>query len=110
MATAPKKTRTALTLDQRKAKLEKDRLKFAQEEAKIAIEETQSFLAAFKPSSVAKLFSEVRAVRKDVKDIDILRTLAKIGNVKVVITAKVAVPRTKKADKIAAAKSPNKAK
>jgi len=102
--TTTKKPRKVLTLEERKVKLAKDKAKVFTEEAKIAVEETQSFLAAFKPSSVAKLFEEVRAQRKDVKDIDILRTLAKIAKVKAVITVMTLIPRAKGGDKATTAK------
>lgn len=100
MAATEKKTRTALTLEQRKAKLAKDKAKFEKEHAQIAILELKDYISALKIANVGSLFSVVKANKPNVDAVDVLRTLADIAKLKVVITEK---PRTARKPKVSAA-------
>lgn len=96
MATPPKKTRKVKSLAERKATLEEAKKRLAADEAKIAVAELKEFLAAFKPTTIASLFDELKAQKASVKRIDVLRTIAEIGKVKVTITEKPIAARANK--------------
>lgn len=91
------KTRKKLSLAEQKAKLAAEKLKIAALEAKIAVDDLKDYINNLKIASVTDLFSQVKAGKAGVKDIDILRTIADIAKLKVIITDKPKVSRTKKA-------------
>ena len=93
--TKEKKTRRKLSLAEQKAKLEAEKLKLAALEAKIAVDDLKDYISNLKITSVTDLFSQVKAGKAGVKDIDILRTIAEIAEIKVVITDKPKIPRAK---------------
>ena len=93
------KKRKTLTIEEQKSKLELERLKLEAKGAKIAVAELKDYIKNLKVGSVSNLFTIVRTNKPDVSDIDILRTLAEIANLKVTITEKPVVKRGKRESK-----------
>ena len=93
--TKEKKTRRKLSLAEQKDKLAKAEKLLAEQKAKLAVDELKDYVSSLKITSVTNLFSQVKAGKAGVKDIDILRTIAEIVELKVVITDKPKIPRAK---------------
>ncbi len=94
MTTAkPKKPRKTLTIEERKAKLAKQKAATAAAEAKLAIVELKDYISNLKVANVGSVFSVVKANKPGVSALNVLQTLAEIGGLKVVITEKQKVPR-----------------
>ena len=98
---AVKNPRKKLSIAEQQAKLAIAKAKIAAQESKLAVSEMKEFITNLKVPTVGDLFSVALGSRKDVKKIDVLRTLAEIGGLKVTITEKVKTPRK---PKVAAAK------
>jgi ATP sulfurylase len=94
MTTAkPKKSRKTLSIEEKKAKLAKQKELHAAKEAKLAILELKDYISNLKIASVGSVFSIVKANKPGVSSLNVLQTLAEIGGLKVVITEKQKVPR-----------------
>lgn len=93
---AAKNPRKKLSITEQRAKLEAARAKIAAQESKLAVSEMKEFITNLKVPTVGNLFTVALASKKDVKKIDVLRTLAEIGGLKVTITEKVKTPRKPK--------------
>jgi hypothetical protein len=89
------KPRKKLSLAEQKDKLAKAEKLLAEQKAKLAVDELKDYVSNLKITSVTDLFSQVKAGKAGVKDIDILRTIAEIAEIKVVITDKPKIPRAK---------------
>lgn len=89
----PKKPRKTLTIEERKAKLAKQKAATAAAEAKLAIVELKDYISNLKVANVGSVFSVVKANKPGVSALNVLQTLAEIGGLKVVITEKQKVPR-----------------
>jgi hypothetical protein len=96
--TKAKRTRRVLSIAEQKAKLALDEQKLAEQKAKLAVDELKDYVSSLKITSIANLFSQVKAGKAGVKDIDILRTIGEVVGLKVVITDKPKIPRTKKGE------------
>ena len=94
---AAKNPRKKLSITEQRAKLEAARAKIAAQESKLAVSEMKEFITNLKVPTVGNLFTVALAAKKDLKKIDVLRTLAEIGGLKVTITEKVKTPRKVKA-------------
>lgn len=97
----PKKTRKTLTIEERKAKLAKQKAATAAAEAKLAIAELKDYISNLKIANVGSVFSVVKANKPDVSSLNVLQTLAEIGGLKVTITEKPKATRKPKATKVA---------
>ena len=93
---AAKNPRKKLSITEQRAKLEAARAKIAAQESKLAVSEMKEFITNLKVPTVGNLFTVALAAKKDLKKIDVLRTLAEIGGLKVTITEKVKAPRKPK--------------
>ena len=93
---AAKNPRKKLSITEQRAKLEAARAKIAAQESKLAVSEMKEFITNLKVPTVGNLFTVALAAKKDLKKIDVLRTLAEIGGLKVTITEKVKTPRKAK--------------
>ena len=93
---AAKNPRKKLSITEQRAKLEAARAKIAAQESKLAVSEIKEFITNLKVPTVGNLFTVALAAKKDLKKIDVLRTLAEIGGLKVTITEKVKAPRKPK--------------
>lgn len=93
----PKKPRKTLTIDERKAKLNKQKAAHAAAEAKLAIIELKDYISNLKVANVGSVFSVVKANKPDVSALNVLQTLAEIGGLKVTITEKPKATRKPKA-------------
>ena len=93
---APKTPRKKLSLADQWAKLALVKAKVAAQESKLAVSEIKEFITNLKVPTVGNLFTVALAAKKDLKKIDVLRTLAEIGGLKVTITEKVKTPRKPK--------------
>ena len=98
---AAKTPRKKLSITEQRAKIEAARAKLSAQEAKLAVNDLREYITTLKVPTVGNLFTFALNNRKDVKKIDVLRTLAEIGGLKVTITEKVKTPRK---PKVAAAK------
>ena len=97
MTTAkPKKPRKTLSIEERKAKLAKQKAATAAAESKLAIVELKDYISNLKIANVGSVFSVVKANKPGVSALNVLQTLAEIGGLKVVITEKQKVPRKHK--------------
>lgn len=96
--TKEKKTRRKLSVAEQKEKLAKAEKLLAEQKAKLAVESLKEYVTNLKITSVTGLFSQVKAGNAGVKDIDILRTIGEVVGLKVVITDKPKIPRTKKGE------------
>lgn len=94
---AAKNPRKNLTIAEQRAKIEVAKQKLAAQESRLAVNDLKDYITNLKIANVGSLFSVVAANRKDVKKIDVLRTLGEIGGLKVTITEKVKVARKPKA-------------
>jgi hypothetical protein len=100
MTTAkPKKPRKTLSIEERKAKLAKQKAATAAAEAKLAIVELKDYISNLKVANVGSVFSVVKANKPDVSSLNVLQTLAEIGGLKVTITEKPKATRKPKAEK-----------
>jgi hypothetical protein len=93
---AVKNPRKKLTIDEQKAKLALAKAKIVAQESRLAVNDLREYITALKVPTIGSLFTAAMTNRKDVKKIDVLRTLAEIGGLKVTITEKVKVPRQSK--------------
>ena len=93
---AAKNPRKKLSLADQWAKLALVKAKVAAQESKLAVSEIKEFITNLKVPTVGNLFTVAIAAKKDLKKIDVLRTLAEIGGLKVTITEKVKTPRKAK--------------
>ena len=93
---AVKNPRKKLSIAEQKAKIEAAKAKIAAQEARLAVDDLKDYITNLKVSTVGSLFTAALTNRKDVKKIDVLRTLAEIGGLKVTITEKVKVARKSK--------------
>ena len=93
---AVKNPRKKLSIADQRAKIEAARAKLAAQESKLAVSEIKEFITNLKVPTVGNLFTVALAAKKDLKKIDVLRTLAEIGGLKVTITEKVKTPRKAK--------------
>jgi ATP sulfurylase len=89
----PKKPRKTLSIEERKAKLAKQKAATAAAEAKLAILELKDYISNLKVANVGSVFSVVKANKPGVSSLNVLQTLAEIGGLKVVITEKQKIPR-----------------
>ena len=96
--TKEKKTRRKLSLAEQKDKLAKAEKLLAAQKAKLAVDELKDYVSSLKITSVTNLFSQVKAGKAGVKDIDILRTIGEVVGLKVVITDKPKISRVKKGE------------
>lgn len=94
---AVKTPRKKLSIAEQKAKIEAAKLKLAAQESKLAVSEMKEFITNLKVPTVGELFRVALAQKKDVKKVDVLRTLAVIGDLKVTITEKPKAVRKTKA-------------
>jgi hypothetical protein len=95
----PKKPRKTLTIEEKKAKLAKQKELHAAAEAKLAILELKDYISNLKVANVGSLFSVVKANKPGVSALNVLQTLAEIGDLKVIITEK---PKTTRQPKSSA--------
>jgi hypothetical protein len=86
--TTVKNPRKKLSIAEQRAKIESARAKLAAQESKLAVSEMKEFIKNLKVQTVGDLFKVALAQKKDVKKVDVLRTLAVIGDLKVTITEK----------------------
>lgn len=93
-----KRTRKKLTIAEQKAKLAAEKARLDAAYAKLAVDDLKDFVTNLKITSITSLFSQVKAGKTGVKDIDILRTIAEIANLKVNISDKPKVLRAKKSN------------
>ncbi len=91
-----KSPRKKLSIAEQRAKIEAARAKLSAQEAKLAVNDLREYITTLKVPTVGNLFTFALNNRKDVKKIDVLRTLAEIGGLKVTITEKVKTPRKAK--------------
>jgi len=97
MTTAkPKKPRKTISIEERKAKLVKQKEKTAAAEAKLAIVELKDYISNLKVANVGSVFSVVKANKPGVSSLNVLQTLAEIGGLKVTITEKPKATRKSK--------------
>lgn len=94
--TKAKRTRRVLSIAEQKAKLALDEQKLAEQKAKLAVDELKDYVSSLKITSITNLFSQVKAGKAGVKDIDILRTIGEVVGLKVNITEKPKATRAKK--------------
>jgi hypothetical protein len=94
---AVKNPRKKLSIADQRAKIEAARAKLAAQESKLAVSEMKEFITNLKVPTVGDLFKVALTQRKDVKKVDVLRTLAVIGDLKVTITEKPKTVRKTKA-------------
>ena len=92
-----KNPRKKLSLAEENAKIAAARAKLDAREAKLVVSAMKEFITNLKVTTVGDLFTVALAAKKDLKKIDVLRTLAEIGGLKVTITEKVKTPRKVKA-------------
>jgi hypothetical protein len=85
---AIKNPRQKLSIADQRAKLEVAKARIAAQESRLAVSEMKEFIKNLKVQTVGDLFRVALAQRKDVKKVDVLRTLAVIGDLKVTITEK----------------------
>lgn len=85
---AVKNPRKKLTIAEQRAKIEAARKKLVAQESRLAVLDLKDFVANLKVGNVGSVFSVVTKNRPGVKKIDILRTLAAIGDLKVTIEEK----------------------
>ena len=97
---AVKKPRKKLSIADQRAKIEAARAKLAAQESKLAVSEMKEFITNLKVPTVGALFKVALEQRKDVKKVDVLRTLAVIADLKVTITEKPKTVRKTEAVKV----------
>ena len=97
---APKNPRKKLSIADQWAKLALVKAWVAAQESKLAVNDLREYITNLKVTTVGNLFTVALENKKDVKKIDVLRTLAEIGGLKVLITEKVKTPRKPKVVKI----------
>jgi hypothetical protein len=93
----PIKPRKTLTIEERKAKLAKDKAAHATREAKLVIAELKDYISNLKVANVGSVFSVVKANKPGVTALNVLQTLAEISGLKVTITEKPKATRKPKA-------------
>ena len=93
---APKNPRKKPSIAEQRAKIEVAKAKIAAQEAKLAVNDLREYITTLKVLTAGNLFTVALANRKDVKKIDVLRTLAEIGGLKVTIVEKQKTIRKKK--------------
>ena len=102
---AVKNPRKKLTLAAQMAKVEEKQAKLTAQASRLAVLDLKDFVSNLKVANVGSVFSVVAAQRPGTKNIDILQTLAAIGDLKVTIIEK---PKTVRKTKAAsAAVAPN---
>lgn len=94
---AVKSPRKKLTIAEQRAKIAAARAKLAAQESRLAVNDLREYITNLKVPTVGKLFSVALENRKDVKKVDVLRTLAVIADLKVTITEKPKTVRKTKA-------------
>lgn len=93
----PKKQRKTLTIEEKKAKLAKQKELHAAAEAKLVIAELKDYISNLKVANVGSVFSVVKANKPGISELNVLQTLAEIGGLKVTITEKPKTTRKSKA-------------
>jgi hypothetical protein len=92
----PIKPRKKLTIEEKKAKLAKQKELHAAAEAKLVIAELKDYISNLKVANVGSVFSVVKANKPGVSSLNVLQTLAEIGGLKVTITEKPKATRKSK--------------
>lgn len=92
-----KNPRKKLSIAEQKAKIEVARKKLTTQEQRLVVSEMREFITNLKVPTVGDLFKIALDQRKDVKKVDVLRTLAVIADLKVTITEK---PKTVRKTKV----------
>lgn len=93
---AVKNPRKKLSIAEQREKIEAAKKKIAAQEARLAVNDLKDYITNLKVPSVGDLFKVAMTNKKEVKKIDVLRTLAEIGGLKVTIIEKVKVDRKPK--------------